>query len=331
MTHVDAPRGGLRRAARRDRRRAGRAPPRRGPADEGRRDRPRGRHRLPVEARAIRSPQGEALAEIHARDAGGRRGGRARAHGRVRARPTRRRLGAGRPRRDRLASRRVARQDAATLGPCPSCPRSRPSARASSRRSWAGASSASRSSTRVSPARSTRPRWRAELEGERVAAVDRRGKYLVVRFDCGRVLLIHLRMTGNLLHGSRGAELASDDPHRRAVVRLDDGSDVVYRDVRRFGTWLLLEPEELDPYLAARLGAEPLERRFTRETSRRSARRPPRAGQGGAPRPADARRDREHLRRRGALAREDPPAAPGGRARGRTSCRALHARDPRAL
>jgi formamidopyrimidine-DNA glycosylase len=102
-----------------------------------------------------------------------------------------------------------------------------------------------------------------ELEGERIAAVDRRGKYLVVRFDSDRVLLIHLRMTGNLLHWSRGAELARDDPHRRAVVRLDDGSDVVYRDVRRFGTWLLVEPEELDPYLAERVGHEPLERSFT--------------------------------------------------------------------
>src|SRR5881227_3506314 len=61
----------------------------------------------------------------------------------------------------------------------------------------------------------------AELEGERVAALDRRGKYLIVRFESGRVLLIHLRMTGNLLHGSRGAELVDDDPHRRAVVRLD--------------------------------------------------------------------------------------------------------------
>ena len=36
----------------------------------------------------------------------------------------------------------------------------------------------------------------AELEGERVAAVERRGKYLIVRFETGRALLIHLRMTG---------------------------------------------------------------------------------------------------------------------------------------
>ena len=101
----------------------------------------------------------------------------------------------------------------------------------------------------------------AELEGERVSALERRGKYLVVRFESGRALLIHLRMTGSLRHAARGA--LHDDRHRRAVVKLDDGSDVAYRDVRRFGTWLLLEPGELEPYLAQRLGDEPLERSFT--------------------------------------------------------------------
>jgi formamidopyrimidine-DNA glycosylase len=101
----------------------------------------------------------------------------------------------------------------------------------------------------------------AELEAERVATVERRGKYLVVRFESGRVLLIHLRMTGSLLHGARGS--FQDLPHRRAVVTLDDGSDVAYRDVRRFGTWLLLEPDEAEPYLSARVGDEPLDALFT--------------------------------------------------------------------
>src|SRR4029078_11346617 len=78
----------------------------------------------------------------------------------------------------------------------------------------------------------------AELVGARVTALERRGKYVVVRLETCRVLLIHLRMTGQLLHAARGS-LPEDDPHRRAVVRLDDGSDVVYRDIRRFGTWLL--------------------------------------------------------------------------------------------
>ncbi len=101
----------------------------------------------------------------------------------------------------------------------------------------------------------------AELQGQRIASVERRGKYLIFRFESRRVLLIHLRMTGTLQHAYDGT--LADDPYRRAVVRLDDGSDVGYRDVRRFGTWRLLEPDELDPYLAKRLGEEPLGRRFT--------------------------------------------------------------------
>jgi formamidopyrimidine-DNA glycosylase len=96
----------------------------------------------------------------------------------------------------------------------------------------------------------------AELVGERVAAVERRGKYLIVRFETGCVLLIHLRMTGSLRHGPHGA--LTEDPHRRAVLSLDNGSEVAYRDVRRFGTWELFEPGELRPYLARRLGPEPL-------------------------------------------------------------------------
>jgi formamidopyrimidine-DNA glycosylase len=68
-------------------------------------------------------------------------------------------------------------------------------------------------------------------------------------------------MTGSIRHTAAGALAA--DPYRRAVVKLDDGSDVAYRDVRRFGTWLVVEPDELEPYLAARIGGEPLARAFT--------------------------------------------------------------------
>ena len=104
----------------------------------------------------------------------------------------------------------------------------------------------------------------AELTGEAVAALERRGKYLLVRFESGRVLLIHLRMTGSLLLLRDGT--AIDDPYRRAVVNLDNRSDVAYRDVRRFGTWLLLEPGQLEPYLASRVGAEVLTRRLSAQT-----------------------------------------------------------------
>jgi formamidopyrimidine-DNA glycosylase len=95
----------------------------------------------------------------------------------------------------------------------------------------------------------------AELEGERVASVDRRGKYLLIRFESGLALVVHLRMTGGFPE--------QPGTHERALIALDDGSDLSYRDVRRFGTWHVLAPPELDAYLAARLGPEPLGPRFT--------------------------------------------------------------------
>ncbi len=94
-----------------------------------------------------------------------------------------------------------------------------------------------------------------ELVGERVHRVRRRGKYLVMVFESGRVLLVHLRMTGSFRVAPR--ESLPPDPHRRAVLSMDNGSDVAYRDLRRFGTWELFAPGEVEPYLGERLGPEP--------------------------------------------------------------------------
>ena len=114
------------------------------------------------------------------------------------------------------------------------------------------------------------------LVGRRIAAVDRRGKYLVVRFDGGGALVMHLRMTGNLLlrqHGSGavadlmeserlgGPRLYESRPetrHLRARMTLDDGTELWFTDARRFGHGVVLAEEEIEPYFAARLGIEPL-------------------------------------------------------------------------
>ena len=114
-------------------------------------------------------------------------------------------------------------------------------------------------SARIDDERLTRPEdpaWvAARLEGERVETVERRGKYLLVRFWSDAVLLVHLRMTGGFRY--------EPTTHERAALELDDGTRIAYRDLRRFGTWLLLEAEEAEEHVAARLGPEPLERRFT--------------------------------------------------------------------
>jgi formamidopyrimidine-DNA glycosylase len=94
-----------------------------------------------------------------------------------------------------------------------------------------------------------------ELEGDTVVGVERRGKYLLLRLESGLGLLVHLRMTGSFAF--------VPTTHERAILELDDGSRLVYRDVRRFGTWLVLEDGDLEPYLATKNGPEPLGSRFT--------------------------------------------------------------------
>ena len=148
----------------------------------------------------------------------------------------------------------------------------------------------------------TRPR-RAEALAARstaraIVALDRRGKYLLFRFESGARLLIHLRMTGSLRHRRSGADLL---PYERARIELDDGSELVYRDVRRFGTWRLLEAGELEELFrrsrrpgTAGAGVHP-------GASTRALGRAPDRAQGGPARSAHAGRAREHLRRRGAL------------------------------
>jgi formamidopyrimidine-DNA glycosylase len=94
-----------------------------------------------------------------------------------------------------------------------------------------------------------------ELEGDVVRAVERRGKYLLLRLESGLGLLVHLRMTGSFGF--------APVTHERAVIELDDGGRLAYRDVRRFGTWLVLEEADLEPYLTTKNGPEPLGSRFT--------------------------------------------------------------------
>jgi len=94
-----------------------------------------------------------------------------------------------------------------------------------------------------------------ELEGDLIQAVERRGKYLVLRLESGLALLVHLRMTGSFAF--------TPTTHERAVLELDDGTRLAYRDVRRFGTWLVLERPDVESYLATKNGVEPLGPRFT--------------------------------------------------------------------
>jgi formamidopyrimidine-DNA glycosylase len=102
------------------------------------------------------------------------------------------------------------------------------------------------------------------VEGREVLAVGRRGKYFDVELEGEAHLVMHLRMTGNLLLIPPGSD--GEQPYVRVRLRLDDGSTVLFSDPRRFGTGLvLLGDDARDEYFASRLGVEPLSPDFTPE------------------------------------------------------------------
>jgi len=112
------------------------------------------------------------------------------------------------------------------------------------------------------------PPWEVAnaARGRRIDRLARRGKYLVWELSGDVHLVMHLRMTGNLLY-------TDDARFARVRLRLDDGGSVVFADQRRFGTGVvLLGGDARDEYFASRLGVEPLSADFTAEHMRELAR-----------------------------------------------------------
>jgi formamidopyrimidine-DNA glycosylase len=75
-------------------------------------------------------------------------------------------------------------------------------------------------------------RFVAEISGATIRRVDRRAKTVLLHLEDGRVMTVALRMTGALIVAPGGAP---EDPYARVVFQLDDGRELRYRDVRKFG------------------------------------------------------------------------------------------------
>jgi len=98
------------------------------------------------------------------------------------------------------------------------------------------------------------------LKGERIEAVGRRGKYVVMRLSSGRQLVTSLRMTGKLIVQPRGA--GAPHPYTHVALDFTDGGRLCFSEVRQFGRMRLVAPGE--PWDEA-LGLEPLTPDFTPE------------------------------------------------------------------
>ena len=119
------------------------------------------------------------------------------------------------------------------------------------------------------------PSFMDAVRGRRILGTRRRAKWIIVELSGGILLLVHLRMTGQLLVVPTGV---ARDPYVRLSLALGDGRELRFRDVRAFGRVALVaqrsdgEPaSSLDPHsspLLADHGVEPLAEEFTADSFR---------------------------------------------------------------
>jgi formamidopyrimidine-DNA glycosylase len=98
------------------------------------------------------------------------------------------------------------------------------------------------------------------LRGRTIAAVQRRGKFIVMPLDDGTALLTHLRMSGQLIWRQPTEPC---DPHDRVSITFTNGRQLRFHDTRAFGRMhLVADPREI----LGHLGPEPLGPAFTVKT-----------------------------------------------------------------
>ena len=113
-----------------------------------------------------------------------------------------------------------------------------------------------------------------QVVGKKIRAVRRRAKMIIIDLG-GHNLIIHLKMTGQLVYAGKGALIAGGHPiagqgkklpnkFTRVIIKFNDDSALYFNDVRRFG-WVKSAREDELRQLEERLGLEPLSRDFTLE------------------------------------------------------------------
>ncbi len=107
------------------------------------------------------------------------------------------------------------------------------------------------------------------LSGQRIEALSRRAKYLLVHLEGGEVLIMHLGMSGRFKVLRAGAnarkpgeflyEAGDGSRHDHVLFAMSNGATVIYNDARRFGFMDLARADRLEAHkLMAGLGVEPL-------------------------------------------------------------------------
>lgn len=102
-----------------------------------------------------------------------------------------------------------------------------------------------------------------KLSGEKIGKLYRRAKYILVPFETGRVLILHLGMTGRVIIKDSGQSADTREKHDHFAFRFSDGTHIVYNDARRFGLVDISDAASLSTHrFFAHLGPEPFSDAF---------------------------------------------------------------------
>jgi formamidopyrimidine-DNA glycosylase len=95
--------------------------------------------------------------------------------------------------------------------------------------------------------------------GLTIKQLERRAKQLILKLSHEQNLVVHLKMSGQLLYK---VKLTPPGKHTRVIIGFNDGSQLFFNDLRIFGWMKILSDEEVTK-LKQKLGPEPLEKEFT--------------------------------------------------------------------
>lgn len=113
------------------------------------------------------------------------------------------------------------------------------------------------------------------LRAKQIKNIDRIGKLLIFDFGFSEFLLIHLKMTGQLIyqnkdkiigggHSDKQINFNLPDASTRIIFEFSDNSKLFFNDFRRFGYFKLVSLEEMIQE-KNKYGIEPLQANFTWE------------------------------------------------------------------
>lgn len=132
------------------------------------------------------------------------------------------------------------------------------------------------SDCQVKVSKMVNPKFKGKIQKAKVKSVNRRAKMIVIKLSNNQYLLVHLKMTGQLVFVDRQGkaaggghpikssnfEITKPNKFTRIILKFKDGSRLLFHDVRKFG-WMKIVNQSEYRRIINQFGIEPLSKEFT--------------------------------------------------------------------